>query len=54
MKMESLVRKRIWEVDCLSLDAALAASFDWKELSNLLKSHSIAVDHSLPEHIWKP
>lgn len=51
MKTKSILRKRIWEVDCLSLDAALAASFDWKELSNLLESHGIAVDHSLPEHI---
>ncbi len=46
-----LTRKRIWEVDCLSLDAALAASFDWKELSNLLEGHGITLDYSLPEHI---
>lgn len=29
-------RKRIWEVDCTSVDLALAGSFDWKELSNFL------------------
>lgn len=28
--------KRIWEMDCLSLDAALAASLDWKDLVNLM------------------
>lgn len=30
-------RKRIWQVDCLSMDAALAGSFDWRELDNFLK-----------------
>lgn len=38
-------------MDCLSLDAVLAASFDWKELSNLLETHGIAIDHTFPEHI---
>ena len=51
LKTKCLIRKRIWEVDCLSLDGALAAAFDWKELSNLLEGHGIAVDHSLPKHI---
>ncbi len=51
LKTKCLVRKRIWEVDCLSIDSVLAASFDWKELSNLLESHGFTVDHSLPDHI---
>ena len=51
MQTKTIIRKRIWEVDCLSLNAALAASFDWKDLSNFLTSHGICVDHSLPEHI---
>ena len=37
MHVQCLARKRIWEVDCLSLDAALAASFDWRELINILQ-----------------
>ena len=37
--MNCLVRKRIWEVDCVSLDAALAASFDWRELANILQGN---------------
>ena len=51
MNTKCLIRKRIWEVDCLSLDATLAAAFDWKELSNLMKTHGIAIDHLIPDHI---
>ncbi len=36
-----LERKRIWEMDCTFLDAALAASFDWKEMANLLQSSGL-------------
>lgn len=35
------IRKRIWEVDCLSMDAALAAAFDWQDLANLAASAGI-------------
>lgn len=30
-------RKRIWEVDCISMDGALSGSFDWRELANFLE-----------------
>ena len=42
--VDCMTRKRIWEVDCLSLDAALAASFDWRELVNLLQGHGHEFD----------
>ena len=29
MDAKCLTRKRIWEIDCLSLDAAIAASFEF-------------------------
>ena len=35
------IRKRIWEVDCLSMDAAIAAAFDWQDLANLMASIGI-------------
>jgi len=35
------IRKRIWEVDCLSMDAAIAAAFDWQDLANLMASSGI-------------
>lgn len=44
-------RKRIWEVDCASLDAALAASFDWRELANLLRACGIELDAGQPEDV---
>ncbi len=37
MNAKSLDRKRIWEVDCVSLDTCLAASYEWRELANLLR-----------------
>ncbi len=37
-------RKRIWEVDCVSLDGALAASFDWRELINILQGNGHSFD----------
>lgn len=37
MNIKNLVRKRIWEVDCVSLDTCLAASYEWRELANLLR-----------------
>lgn len=38
MEVKSLSRKRIWEIDCVSLDAAVAGSFGWRELVNILQS----------------
>jgi hypothetical protein len=35
------IRKRIWEVDCLSMDAAIAAAFDWQDLVNFMTSAGI-------------
>lgn len=37
MEPAVLARKRIWEVDCWSLDAAVASSFDWRDLINLMQ-----------------
>lgn len=36
IRMARGTRKRIWEVDCVSMDGALAGSFDWRELANFL------------------
>lgn len=44
MDAKCLTRKRIWEVDCWSLDAAIAASFDWRDLINILQSHGHRFD----------
>lgn len=46
-----LQRKRIWEVDCVSLDAALAASFDWQDLANMLEAHGGSLNHQQPEEV---
>lgn len=44
-----LIRKRIWEVDCMSLDAAIAASFDWRDLINILQGNGHTIDLRRPE-----
>lgn len=49
MDVKCITRKRIWDVDCWSLDAAVAASFDWKELVNLLQGHGHLMDLKKPE-----
>lgn len=49
MQTNCMMRKRIWEVDCWSLDAAIAASFDWRELINRLQGHGHAFDLRKPE-----
>lgn len=37
MDVQCLIRKRIWEMDCRSLEAVIAASFEWRELADLMK-----------------
>ncbi len=37
MNAQCLIRKRIWEMDCRSLEAVIAASFEWRELADLMK-----------------
>ena len=49
MNLDCLTRKRIWEVDCLSVDASIAASFDWRDLVNLLQSAGHRFDFETPE-----
>lgn len=39
MKSQCMERKRIWEVDCRSMEAVIAASFEWRELANLIKEY---------------
>ncbi len=39
MKPQCLERKRIWEVDCRSMEAVIAASFEWRELADLIKDY---------------
>lgn len=51
MDAKCLMRKRIWEVDCQSLDAALAASFDWRELVNLLQTRGHEFNLKAPESV---
>ncbi len=51
MNVECLTRKRIWEVDCWSLDAAIAASFDWKDLANILQGHGHDFNLRKPETV---
>jgi len=51
MDTKCLVRKRIWEVDCWSLDAALAASFDWRELINMLQSRGHGFNFKASESV---
>ncbi len=38
MKPQCLERKRIWEVDCRSMETVIAASFEWRELADLIKN----------------
>lgn len=42
LETQHRLRKRIWEVDCLSMDAAIAAAFDWRDLVNLVTSSGFA------------
>lgn len=51
MNVKCLARKRIWEVDCWSLDAAIAASFDWRELVNMLQGHGHSFNLNKPDSI---
>ncbi|MBI3999759.1 MAG: hypothetical protein HY351_04010 [Candidatus Omnitrophica bacterium] len=37
MKSQLTGRKRIWKVDCRSLEIVIAASFEWRELFDVLK-----------------
>lgn len=46
-----LGQKRIWEVDCWTLDAALAASLDWKDLVNLMHGNGIEFKSCGPEPV---
>ncbi len=34
--MHAFLGKRIWDLDCLTVDMVLAGSFDWRELANFL------------------
>jgi len=34
--MHALPDRRIWNLDCLTVDLVLAGSFEWRELANLL------------------
>lgn len=49
MMSEGNERKRIWEVDCLSMDAVLAVSFEWRDLANILQGHGVDVSMKGPE-----
>lgn len=51
MEAKCLSRKRIWEIDCLSLDAAIAAAFDWRDLVNILQSHGYSLDLNKAESL---
>ena len=51
MQTHCMMRKRIWEVDCWSLDAAIAASFDWREIVNVLQGQGHTLDLRKPEAI---
>ena len=37
MKSQLMERKRIWEVDCRSLEIVITASFEWRELFDVLR-----------------
>lgn len=37
MKSQCMERKRIWEVDCRSMEVVIVASFEWRELFDVLK-----------------
>lgn len=49
MKVYRAARKRIWEVDCGTLDLALAGSFDWRAMANLVKNAGYELRTDLPE-----
>lgn len=49
LREETTKLKRIWEVDCVSLDAALAGSFDWRELANMLHDFGYRLNPNLEE-----
>ena len=49
--MEPVMRKRIWEVDCVSMDSVIAATFDWRELVNILEGSGHRLDKTQPEVI---
>jgi hypothetical protein len=51
MNLKSIIRKRIWEMDCVSLDACLAASYEWRELANLLRHAGHDVRPSSPDRM---
>lgn len=51
MSLKSLDRKRIWEVDCVSLDTCLAASYEWRELANLLRHAGHEIRPSSPDRM---
>ncbi len=51
MKVDCSTRKRIWEVDCWSLDAAIAGSFDWRDLINILQGSGHVFDLRRPEYL---
>lgn len=44
MIMRYRSRKRIWEIDCLLLDAILASSFSWTELLELLQKNGLMLE----------
>ena len=39
LSVQSSIRKRIWEVDCRSMETVIAASFEWRELADLIKDY---------------
>jgi len=44
-----MVRKRVWDVDCLSMDAALSSTFESREIINYLSEAANYLDLGLPE-----
>ncbi len=48
VEIQYQTRKRIWEVDCLSMDTAIAAAFDWQDLVNLIVSSGYAFQTDKP------
>lgn len=51
MDIQCVTRKRIWEIDCWSLDTAIAASFDWRDFVNILQGSGHSFDPSKPESL---
>jgi len=41
--MHALSGKRIWNLDCLTVDLVLAGSFEWRELANLLAGSGLSL-----------